>query len=319
MTTKVALVFEFRLNAREVQRGVGGGNLQLEFPSFQEFRQSELTLQRPGHGDPASRRRDHRPGHGFPVPPEPGRSGREPLPAFFVHEPALAPLWRQAQVRVLCPKQEPMLCSGGEDAIWLQTALGGEVINQNSDIGITTSEDEIRLAAEAASGVDPGNQSLGRRLFVAGGAVNLAGKVKTTHAMRLERRAQRSRLNEVVFDGIPRSQHDGIFQARQRGHELLLNCSRKAHGKTVDVNLIGLYPFGLEENLVPLAMREAHDLILEGGAVTRANARNLAIKERRCRDIAPHEVVNALRGVEQMAVDLRPIDAVRHEGERHRG
>ena len=85
----------------------------------------------------------------------------------------------------------------------------------------------------------------------------------------------------------------------------VLNVGRKAHREAVDVDLVHVQPFGLEEDLVPLAVRKPHDLVFERRAVPRADPLNLAVEERRQVDVRANEVVDAIGGVEQMTGDLR--------------
>ncbi len=66
---------------------------------------------------------------------------------------------------------------------------------------------------------------------------------------------------------------------------------------------------GLEENLVPVALAEAHDLVLDRGAIARAAARDLPGIHRRAVHIRPDDVVRRLRGAGDAALDLRRFDA----------
>jgi hypothetical protein len=52
-------------------------------------------------------------------------------------------------------------------------------------------------------GVDAGKQALGRRLFIPGGAVDLAGKEQAADLPRLEAAFERARIEIVVLDGVP--------------------------------------------------------------------------------------------------------------------
>ena len=66
---------------------------------------------------------------------------------------------------------------------------------------------------DAPRGVDARHQPLRRRFFVAGRAVDLPGEEQPGDPMRLERRLQLGRLDEVVLDRISRPEH----LARLRG------------------------------------------------------------------------------------------------------
>ena len=148
-------------------------------------------------------------------------------------------------------------------------------------------------ALTSLRGVDPGDQPLGRRLLVAGGPVDLPGEKQAGHPVRLERRAQLGGLDEVVLDRVAGPHHHRAFEPGQRVHELLLNLRRETHRKPVHVDLVDVEPFGLEEDLVALAMREPHDLVFERRAVARTDPGDLAVEERRLVDVRAHEVVHA--------------------------
>ena len=75
-------------------------------------------------------------------------------------------------------------------------------------------------------------------------------------------------------------------------------------------------PLGLEENLVPVALAEAHDLVLDRGAIARAPARDLPGIHRRAVHIRPDDVVGRLRGASDAALDLRRFDAFGQHRER---
>ena len=129
-----------------------------------------------------------------------------------------------------------------------------------------------RAAARALRGVDAGDQSLRRRLLVAGRAVDLPGEKQPGDALRFEAPRQLGRLDEVVLDGVPGPQQHRVFQPGQRMNELRLHVARQAHREAVDVDFPRVEPFRLEKDLVPLLVRKPDDLVLERRAVPRADA-----------------------------------------------
>ena len=94
-----------------------------------------------------------------------------------------------------------------------------------------------RLAARSQCRVDAGDDSLRRRLFVAGRAVDLAREKQSRDALRLERARQLRRLDEVVLDRVAGTQQHRVLEPRQRVNELGLHVARQAHRKPVDVDL----------------------------------------------------------------------------------
>ncbi len=123
-------------------------------------------------------------------------------------------------------------------------------------------------------------------------------------------------MNEIVFDRVPWPQQHRVFESRQRVHEIRLQFARQRHRKTVHINLPRVDAFGLEENLVPLLVREAHDLVLERRAVARTDAANLPVEEGRAIDVRPNEIAHAIVGVQQIAIDLWTVDAGRGRREK---
>src|SRR3954468_18563320 len=101
-------------------------------------------------------------------------------------------------------------------------------------------------------------------------------------------------------------------------HQLLLHVGRKTHGESVDVNLVDVQSFRLEKNLMALPMRKPHDLVFERGTVARSNASNLTVEQRGLADVAAHEIVHGIGGVQHMTLDLRAIDELGLERERNR-
>ena len=173
-------------------------------------------------------------------------------------------------------------------------------------------------ASHRSSGVDPRHQTLRGRLLVTRRSVDLAREKETRHAVRLQAGPQLGRLDEVVFNRVAGPQHHRLFQPRQRMHEIVLDLRRKTHREAVDVDLVDVQTLRLEKNLVPLAVRKPHHLVFERRAIARADTGDLAVEQRRVVDVGANQLVNPVVRVEQMAVDLWPIDRVGFERKRHR-
>ena len=74
---------------------------------------------------------------------------------------------------------------------------------------------------------------------------------------------------------------------------------RTAHA--LDIHLVAAEPLGLHEYLMPLLVAEAHDLVLDGGAVARTYAAYAAVVERTAPDVAHDDVVGGGVGVSEPA------------------
>jgi hypothetical protein len=70
------------------------------------------------------------------------------------------------------------------------------------------------------------------------------------------------------------------LEPRQRVNKIVLNIPRERHREAVQVNLVDVYSFRLEVDLMTLAVREPHDLVFERWAVARSHALNLAVVQR---------------------------------------
>src|SRR5262249_24475855 len=103
----------------------------------------------------------------------------------------------------------------------------------------------------------------------------------------------------------------------ERANELGLDISRQAHGEPVHVDLPGVDPLWLEEDLVTLLLGESRNLVLERRAIARADPANLTVVERRPSEIRTDQLVHAISRVQEMALDLRPVDRAGHERKRN--
>ncbi len=88
--------------------------------------------------------------------------------------------------------------------------------------------------------------------------------------------AQVLRVQVVILDGITRAQDVGVLETRYRAHGLELDIKRQAGGNTIRVQLVGGQAFGLDENLVRILVGKAVDLVLDGRAIARAHAFDVA-------------------------------------------
>jgi hypothetical protein len=109
-------------------------------------------------------------------------------------------------------------------------------------------------------------------LLVAGGAVDLAGEIEAGQALDGQRRPKLARIDVVVLDGVARTADLDIFQARDRSQERLLDLGRQRGRDAIWIDRVVIEAFGLEEDLVGRAVGEADDLVLDRGAIARADA-----------------------------------------------
>ena len=144
-----------------------------------------------------------------------------------------------------------MLRAGGEHPIRLEAALGDQVVDENPDVGLVAPQLERRRAPRRARRVDARHESLGRRLFVAGRAVDLPGeKESRQRAWFPGDRVSSVGWMKSYSTAYPGRSSDRVFQSRKRMNELRLNVARQTHREAVDVDFPRLDPLGFQKNLV---------------------------------------------------------------------
>ena len=131
-------------------------------------------------------------------------------------QPSAMPDRGQALIGVVGAQGQAILGARGEHAIGLADAAGDEVVDHHAEIARGAVEDVALGAASATGGVEAGDEALGARLFVAGGAVDLTGKEQARKLLQFERRRQFARVDVVVFDRVAGPGHRHVFEARDR-------------------------------------------------------------------------------------------------------
>ena len=95
-----------------------------------------------------------------------------------------------------------------------------------------------------------------------------------------------------------------------------LDVERQAGREAVGIDLDGVAPLGLQEDLMALLVPKAHHLVLDRRAVARALAVDHARVHRRAIEAATDNVVGRLVGEGQMTRDLRLCDPLGAKRER---
>src|SRR2546425_6015639 len=102
------------------------------------------------------------------------------------------------------------------------------------------------------------NNSLCRCFLIARRPVDLTGQKQTRDSLGLELPRQLGRLDEVVLDRVARTEQHGVFESRQRMHEIGLHLAGQGRGKSLSANTVSLETFRLQKKLVPFPFGESH-------------------------------------------------------------
>src|SRR5262249_4089521 len=129
--------------------------------------------------------------------------------------------------------------------------------------------------------IEPGDQSLRGCFLIPGRAVDLAGQEEPRQALGLQRWLELTRIDVVVFDRVAWPHDAGALQTRNRGDDGALNLLWQRGGDAVRIDRAVVQSFRLQKDLMPVALAEADDLVLDRGAIARPAALDLARIHRR--------------------------------------
>ncbi|MNX18811.1 hypothetical protein D3C86_487170 [compost metagenome] len=202
-------------------------------------------------------------------------------------------------------KGQAVLGTRGEHPVGFLDLLGDQVVDQHADVGVLAREDHLFLAADVAGRVQPGHQPLGRRFLVARGAVDLARGEEARDPLGLKRRVELRGGKVIVLDRVAGLEHRDVAQARHGAEHRELDVLGEAARHALDVPLIGVEPFGLQKDRVKVLVREAEDLVLDAGAVARADALDHAGEHRGAVEPGLDHLVGLGIGLREVAGHLR--------------
>ena len=129
---------------------------------------------------------------------------------------------------VVLPEDQSVFGARGEHPVGFVNPACDEIVHHHAHIGLGPAEYERRLSPDGKGCVDSRPEPLRRRLFVAGGSVDLSCEVETGNPFRLQRKAKLGGLNEVVFDRIGRAHDLCPLQTGHAVNDLLLEFRREA-------------------------------------------------------------------------------------------
>ena len=214
------------------------------------------------------------------------------------------PVAHQAKVGVVLSEHQAVFGPAREHPVGLFGPLGDQVVDQHADVGFVAPEDEGLFPFDRQGGVDTRHQSLGRRLLVAGGTVDLAGEVEVFDLFGLQCVLQFGRIDVVVLDGVAVTDDFRVLHPLHRADHRQLHVGGQGGAHAVDVVLRRLQRLGLDEDMVALLVSEAVDLVFDAGTVAGPHTFDLPGKERRAVEIAFDDAVGLLVGIGDVARQL---------------
>src|SRR5439155_23264105 len=146
----------------------------------------------------------------------------------------------------------------------------------NTELTIGSFDDHGIGPTHSGSGNQTSDQALTGSLFVTGRCVDLSGEIKPLDILELKCVLQFPRIDRVIFNGVSGSNHLGIFEPRHRSEHPGLNIDGHAGGHAIYVDLVRVQALRLHEQLMTNLIRELHDLVFNGRALTGADSLNLA-------------------------------------------
>lgn len=89
-------------------------------------------------------------------------------------------------------------------------------------------------------------------------------------------RSSAVRIDAVVFDGVAEAHHLATMETGHGAQHRDLHLSRQARTHTLHIHLVCAEALRLDEDLVPVFVRKAHELVLDARAIARAGGVDLS-------------------------------------------
>ena len=216
-------------------------------------------------------------------------------------------LLAQPRRRIVGAQRKPIFGARGHHPIGLAHALKRQIVDHHADVGWCAGRTGPRPApVQRPPRSVPPTSTLRRRFLIAGGAVDLPGQEQAGQLAHLQRLVEPPRIDEFIFDRIA---GPGDRRPLEAGDACGRNASCTSRGKRcrdairIDERIV--QAFGLEENLVGVALGEALHLVLDRRAVTRPPPLDRAGEQGRPVEIGADDVVRPRVGPGDRAAQLR--------------
>ena len=196
------------------------------------------------------------------------------LISFFINQSNLIAFFRQTHICIVLPQQQTVLCPGGHHPIRFPVFLRHQIIDQHADIRFGTIQNQRFFSLDLPRCIDPGDQSLCRRLFIAGASVKLAGTEQAGDIFKFQGKRQRSRINTVILNRVCVPHDLRMFQSRYRTVHRDLHILRKRARHTSNIHFIRIKSFWFNKYLMTFFIRKTNDLVLDRWTVSRSGTFN---------------------------------------------
>src|SRR5215469_11912674 len=100
-------------------------------------------------------------------------------PGGVIDQSNPATVWREATIGVIDAQMQAKLGPRGEHPIRFVCSLADEVIDEDGGVGFGAIENQRRLALYFQCRIDAGHDPLACSFFIAAGAIDLSGEIKS--------------------------------------------------------------------------------------------------------------------------------------------
>ena len=190
------------------------------------------------------------------------------VPACVIDQSELPPFWREPLIGIVLTQEYAVLGAAGEHPVGLIGAFGDQVIDEYADIGFISSKCEGCLFDAVLVAVDACNKSLTCGLLVSGCPIDLTCEIEVAEVFGLKGMVQLGRREIIVFNSVARSEHAHVLKARYKAHGFQLYFFWKGRRKAIHIGFYGVAAFGFYEDLVPVFVCEAVNLVFYTGTVS---------------------------------------------------
>src|ERR1051326_6425984 len=247
---------------------------------------------------------DPRPGKEITHSRDAGLTFQMPSPMFVGYKANAPADGREALIRVVDSQIKPELGAGGKHPIGFIRPFRDKVVDHDSNVCVGAIEDQEVFTPDLECGINPRNYALCAGFLVTRGPIDLAGEEQPFHFLRFEPGMKFGRLNKIVLDRIARPYHVCRFETFHVAQNFTLDIYGKTRRHTVHVDFVRVYPFRLENDLMPVLILKFDHLVFNRRAVPRTDSLDLPAIERRTTHIAANDRMDFLVRMRDIAADF---------------